>query len=54
MIVSTVAGRIRIRANRLKSEKIADKIQARAEALQGVTSARANPAAGSRQPDRGL
>jgi copper chaperone CopZ len=47
MIVSTVSGRIRVRANRLKSNKIAEKILARAEQLEGVTGARVNPAAGS-------
>jgi hypothetical protein len=47
MIVSTVAGRIRIRSNRLKSSKIAAKIEQRAKQLDGVTDVRINPAAGS-------
>ena len=47
MIVSTVSGRIRIRSNRLKSQKIANKILREAEVLEGVTDVRTNPAAGS-------
>ena len=47
MIVSTVSGRIRIRSNRLKSKKIASKVLREAEALEGVSDVRINPAAGS-------
>jgi cation transport ATPase len=47
MVVSTVAGRIRVRSNRLKSKKVADEVRQRAAKLDGVTQARVNPAAGS-------
>jgi copper chaperone CopZ len=47
MIVSTVAGRIRVRSNRLKIKKIAEQVRRQAEALDGVQEVRVNPAAGS-------
>lgn len=47
MIVSTVSGRIRVRANRLKSEKIAESIRRRVTEIAGVSDVRINPAAGS-------
>lgn len=47
MIVSTVAGRIRVRSNRLKSKKNAERVRERASALAGVMDVRVNPAAGS-------
>jgi hypothetical protein len=45
MIVSTVDGRLRARANRLKSMKISESIKTRIEALPGVTGVRTNPGA---------
>jgi copper chaperone CopZ len=47
MIVSTVSGRIRVRSNRLKSERLANNIRRNAEQLVGVSEVRVNPAAGS-------
>lgn len=47
MIVSTVDGRLRVRANRLKSKKISGAIKERIETLPGVTGVRANPGAAS-------
>ena len=47
MIVSTVEGRIRVRAKRLKSAAIAASITRQVEGLEGVDEVRANPAAGS-------
>ena len=47
MIVSTVAGRIRIRAKRLKSKKFSSHARDRIAELSGVFEVRANPGAGS-------
>lgn len=47
MIVSTVDGRLRVRANRLKSRKISNSVKERIEALPGVTGVRTNPGAAS-------
>lgn len=47
MIVSAVAGRIRIRSNLLKEKGFAQGVRKRAERLQGVSEVRLNPAAGS-------
>ncbi len=47
MIVSTVAGRIRVRSNRLKSAKIAQSVEARVRQLAGVNEVRINGAAAS-------
>ena len=47
MIVSTVAGRIRIRSHRLKLKEVAQQVEAGASAIEGVTDARVNSAAGS-------
>ena len=47
MIVSTVDGRLRVRANRLKSKKISESVKKRIEALDGVISVRTNPGAAS-------
>ena len=47
MIVSAVAGRIRIRSNFLKAKEFARDVQQQAERLPGVSEVRTNPAAGS-------
>ena len=47
MIVSTVDGRLRVRANRLKSKKVSESVKNRIEALTGVTTVRTNPGAAS-------
>ena len=47
MLVSTVSGRIRIRSNRLKQTKFGKAAQREAAAIEGVTDARLNTAAGS-------
>jgi copper chaperone CopZ len=47
MIVSAVAGRIRVRSNLLKSREFAQNVQRRAEGLSGVNEVRVNPSAGS-------
>lgn len=47
MIVSTIAGRIRVRSNRLKSRKIAQSVEAKVKTLAGVTEVRINGAAAS-------
>ncbi len=47
MIVSTVAGRIRVRSHRLKVKDVAQRVEAEASAIAGVTDARVNSAAGS-------
>jgi copper chaperone CopZ len=47
MIVSEVDGRIRIRAKRLKSSKIANSIKGKVEELEGVHTVRVNPEASS-------
>lgn len=46
MIVSTVAGRLRVRSRRLKSHGFSNRVKARIEALPGVIDVRANPGAG--------
>lgn len=45
MIVSTVEGRMRVRANRLKTKKIAESVQEKINTLPGVSSVRINPKA---------
>jgi hypothetical protein len=47
LIVSTVEGRIRVRARRPKSAVVAASITRQVEGLEGVDQVRANPAAGS-------
>lgn len=47
MIVSTVAGRIRIRSNLLKQKDFAKDVQGQAKRIPGVSEVRVNPAAGS-------
>lgn len=47
MIVSAVAGRIRIRSNTLKEKGFARDVQQQAEHLTGVSEVRVNSAAGS-------
>jgi len=47
MIVSTVSGRIRVRAPRLKNHRIAEGIRREAAAIPGVTQVRVNAGAGS-------
>lgn len=47
MIVSTVAGRIRVRSNRLKSARFAESVEKRLRGLEGIADVRTNPAAGS-------
>lgn len=47
MIVSTVAGRIRVRSNLLKAKDFGRDVQERAERLPGVSEVRLNAAAGS-------
>ena len=47
MIVSTVSGRVRVRAPRLKSHRIAEDIRREAAAIPGVTQVRVNAGAGS-------
>ena len=47
MIVSAVAGRIRVRSNSLKSRSFAEEVRRGAEGLDGVAEVRTNLAAGS-------
>ncbi|MGD2118110.1 MAG: hypothetical protein PVG66_07115 [Chromatiales bacterium] len=47
VVVSTVAGRLRVRAKRLKSRRIAEQICEQIRTLPGALEVRANPAAGS-------
>lgn len=46
MIVSTVAGRIRVRARRLHSAGFANRVRRQVETIPGVSSVRINAAAG--------
>jgi copper chaperone CopZ len=46
MIVSTVAGRIRVRSRRLRSSGIADRVRRQVETMPGVSMVRVNTAAG--------
>ena len=45
MIVSTTSGRMRVRANRLKSKKIAEKVKNSVEEIDGVNHVRVNTGA---------
>jgi hypothetical protein len=47
MIISTVSGRIRVRAPRLKNRQSAEAVRSQAAAIDGVTRVRVNPGAGS-------
>ncbi len=47
VIVSTIAGRIRVRSKRLKFHRVASNAQQEIASLNGVTGVRVNPEAGS-------